>query len=108
MNLLYLVRSFICKIWRPIGRLKHSFILFRGIQSSGMSMLSIELSKDQIIAKEICAKITNVRKNQYGFEIAEKSGNAIMEKLTKQNKIKLAAAVKLELKECHNDIMWAF
>lgn len=73
-----------------------------------MSMMSTELTKVQIIAKKICAKITDVRSQPYGIEIAERSGNAIVAKLKKENKHELASAVANEINGCHDDLSWNF
>jgi len=72
------------------------------------SNMSFGLTKNEIIAKEICEKITIVRNEPHGNEIAEDSGNSIVNDLYKRMKPKLAKTVGSELADCHKDINWNF
>ncbi|GEM_PF-4850024 len=73
-------------------------------------MMRLGLTQDEVIAKEVCAKITRVMGvEQFGNEIAIRSAKEIVEKIRTQiGNEHLVQAIETELKNCHTNVQWQF
>lgn len=79
-------------------------------------MFKLGMTKNEMIARNVCTKITDVLDSQkYGNErevrneIAVRSAKNIIQKIrTQMHDEKLVKAIETELENCHDKIDWKF